>query len=108
MEVREGRTTSYVCSLDPQSCVDMEILNAIKRSVKVMNTNVQWEEFGNSWDLTRKLRMKTYKRVRVKGREAIEKVDGKSYTWYGDLLGGLSNAKRFDVYICDDRKYKYV
>lgn len=108
MEVRKGRSPSYVCSLDPQSCVDMEILNAIKRSVRVMNNNVQWEDLGETWDLTRNLKVKTYRRVRVKGREAIEKVNGRSYTWFGDLVGGLANAKRFDVYIHDDRKYKYV
>jgi len=101
MEVRKGRSPSYVCSLDPQSCVDMEILNAIKLSVKATNADVKWEQ--TDWGPLVKVR----KRVRVKGREAIEKVNGKSYTWAGDLLGGLGNAKRFDVYIHDDRKYKY-
>ena len=103
MEVRKGRSPSYVCSLDPQSCVDMEILNAIKLSVKVLNKDVKWE----SIDGVRGLRAcKMYKRVRVKAREAIEKVNGRSYNWSGDLLGGLANAKRYDVYIHNDRRYK--
>jgi len=101
MEIRNRESTSYVCSLDPMSCVDMEILNSIKRSVKVMNADVKWEQ--TDWGPL----VKVSKRVRVKGREAIEKVNGRSYTWAGDLLGGLGNAKRFDVYIHDNRKYKY-
>lgn len=101
MEVREGRSPRYVCSLDPQSCVDMEILEALKRSVKAINAGVEWEQ--TDWGPLVKVR----KRVRVKGREAIEKINDRSYNWAGDILGGLENAKRFDVYIHDDRKYKY-
>lgn len=100
MEVRNRRSSNYVCSLDPQSCVDMEILNALKLSIKAVNSDVQWEDAG-VWGM-----VKNCKRVRVKPREAIEKVDGKSYNWSGDLLGGLGNAKRIDVYIHDDRRWK--
>lgn len=100
MEIRDRKSTSYVCSLDPQSCVDMEILATLKRAVKVLNKDVKWEDCG-SWGMVKKC-----KRVRVKGREAIEKVNGKSYNWSGDLLGGLANAKRLDVYIHDDRRWK--
>jgi hypothetical protein len=103
MEIRDRKSTSYVCSLDPQSCVDMEILETLKRAVKVLNKDVKWESIHS----VRGLRaVKNYKRVRVKGREAIEKVNGKSYNWSGDLLGGLGNARRFDVYIHDDRRWK--
>ena len=101
MEIRDRKSTSYVCSLDPLSCVDMEILNSIKRSVKVMNAKVKWEDAGR-WGLVKKC-----KRVRVKGREPIEKMNGKGYNWSGDIVGGLANAQRFDVYIHDDRRYKY-
>ena len=103
MEIRNRTSPNYVCSLDPQSCVDMEMLETIKRTVKVLNKDVKWE----SIDSVRGLRaVKNYKRVCVKAREAIEKVDGRSYNWSGDLLGGLANAKRFDVYIRDDRRWK--
>ena len=43
MEIREGRSEHYVCSIDPQSLVDMEILNAIKRSVKAANAYIRWQ-----------------------------------------------------------------
>jgi len=101
MEIRDRKSTSYVCSLDPLSCVDMEILNSIKRSVKVLNAAVKWEDAGH-WGLVKKC-----KRVAVKGREPIEKVNGKGYNWSGDIVGGLANAQRFDVYIYDDGRYKY-
>ena len=43
MENRPNRIESYVCSLDPLSCVDMEILEAIRKSVSVYNKSIQWE-----------------------------------------------------------------
>jgi hypothetical protein len=105
MEIREGRSPNYVCSLDPRSCVDMEILEALKRAVKVLNKDARWE-WMDYYGAPGFQALKRCKRVRVKGREAIEKVDGKSYNWSGDILGGLANAKRYDVYIHDDRRYK--
>lgn len=100
MEVREGRCPNYVCSLDPLSCVDMEILEALKLSVKAINANVKWEDAGR-WGMVKKC-----KRVRVKGREPKFKKNGRGYTYHGDIVHGLSNAQRFDVYIHDDRRYK--
>ena len=100
MEVREGRCPNYVCSLDPLSCVDMEILNVLKLSVKAINANVKWEDAGR-WGMVKKC-----KRVRVKGREPKYLQNGRGYTYHGDIAFGLSNAQRYDIYIHDDRRYK--
>lgn len=103
MEVREGRCPNYVCSLDPLSCVDMEILNALKLSVKAINADVKWESIHS----VRGLRaVKNYKRVRVKGRDPKLLQNGRGYTYHGDIVHGLSNAQRYDIYIHDDRRYK--
>jgi len=105
MEVREGRSPNYVCSLDPLSCVDMEILEALKRAVKVLNKDARWE-WMDYYGAPGFQAVKRCKRVRVKGREPKFKQNGRGYTYHGDIVYGLSNAQRFDVYIHDDRRYK--
>ena len=109
MEVRPNRTDSYVCSLDPMSCVDMEILNAIRRSVAAMNKDAPIER--ERWGL-----VKRCKRVTVKGREPIEKqvvntrhwwatprMAEVGYNMFGDIVGNkYTNSKRLDIYIHND------
>jgi hypothetical protein len=106
MEIHDRKSTSYVCSLDPLSCVDMEILNSIKRSVKVLNNSARWEWIEGPDGRPGFRAVKRGKRVTIKGREPIEKVNGKGYNWSGDIVGGLANAQRIDVYIHDDRRWK--
>lgn len=39
------------------------------------------------------------KRVIVRGRKPLNKINGRSYTYGGNVVGGLSNASVFDVYV---------
>lgn len=111
MEIRNNRTASYVCSLDPMSCVDMEMLKAIRKAISAANKSAKIveHECGSYKDC---------KRVTVKGRDPIEKreinvnhwfqepkIRKVGYTWAGDVVGGLANASRYDIYIHDDRRW---
>ena len=89
-------STSYVCTLDVNSCSDMQLLEVIRKTVKVSN-----------------FRMANKKRVVVRGRKPVVKatcVDrwtGKtgmySYGFGGNIVGGIANATKLDVYIYDRR-----
>lgn len=111
MNTKENRTPSYVCTLDPMSTVDMEILTAIRKSISVANkyakvVHYKWGSY------------KECKRVSVKGRKAIQKqlipcyshATGKrSLRWrahnhFGDIIGGIANASQYDIYIHNDQR----
>ena len=89
-------STSYVCTLDVNSCLDMQLLEVIRKTVKISNN-----------------RIPNKKRVVIRGRKPVVKatcVDrwtGKtgtySYDFGGNIVGGISNATRLDVYIYDRR-----
>lgn len=89
-------STSYVTTLDAHSATDMEILQNIKKAVSVMN-----------------FRNPKKKRVVLRGRKPIEKktvflrwqnrTTQRSYDWAGNIVGGLANATKLDVYIYDRR-----
>ena len=91
------KSTSYLTSLDPHSVSDMQTLQLIRRTVSMSNKR-------NTSDK---------KRVVIRGREAIVpqtvknywtgKVGTRSYDFAGNIVGGLSNARRIDVYIYDRR-----
>lgn len=98
MEIRPNRTETYVCSLDPMSCVDMEILSAIRRSVSAVNKNAPVVE--SKWGT---FMYRACKRVTVKGRQPI---NGARYNIYGDIVGGnkYGDVKRIDVYVHDNNR----
>jgi hypothetical protein len=85
---------SYVITLDATSVVDMEKLSSIKDAVRVMNRIT-----------TRK------QRVVLRGRKPIvKKIIGnfwtgkfgtRGYDWAGNIVGGIGNATKLDVYIYD-------
>ena len=87
-----GRTSTFVATLSPYSYEDMEILDAIRKTVSTIN----------------KASVKKY-RVCVRGRKPFEKkvVRNKwsgrtslvSYDAAGNVVGGIQNAQRYDVYI---------
>ena len=102
MEIRDRKSPHYVCSIDPQSLVDLEILNAIKRSVKAANAYAKWEE--TNWGMVKKA-----KRVTVKGRDPKFLRNGRKYTWSGDIAAHGNKydiCRRLDIYVHDDRRYK--
>lgn len=91
-------STSYVCTLDVNSCADMQLLEVIRKTVKVSN-----------------FRMPNKKRVVIRGRKPAVKMQAAggyihrpskglvSYDWAGNIVGGIANATKLDVYIYDRR-----
>lgn len=88
------KSTSYVCTLDVNSVSDMETLQAIRKTVSVSN-----------------YRSPAKKRVVIRGRNPATKmtVCGKvnpvSYDWGGNIVGGIANATKYDVYVYDRREW---
>lgn len=66
-------------------------LVALKRIVSKMNKN------DNAWGSTSRLQ----KRVVVRPRGARVKLGPTAYDFGGNLIGGMKNAQRFDVYVYD-------
>lgn len=79
---------NYVTTLNASSSVDMEKLAAIRAGIKEFN------KFSA-------LSGKKGSRVVVRGRKPKVKVNGKSYDWGGNIVGGIKNATYLDVYIYD-------
>lgn len=80
------RSKSYVGTIVPSNYRDQEKLIGIKAAVSVINsTNTE------------------KKRVVLRGRKPIWKIDNKSYDWGGNIVGGIRNASVIDVYIYDRR-----
>jgi hypothetical protein len=92
-------STSYVTTLDVNSASDMEMLQTIKKAVSVIN-----------------FRNPNKKRVVIRGRKPAVKMEigkhywtGKSrkgpvnFDWFGNIVGGITNATKLDVYIYDRR-----
>jgi len=108
MEIREGRSEHYVCSIDPQSLVDMEILNAIKRSVKAANAYIRWQPMNPDGEPGYRY-VKDCKRVTVKGRDPKFLKNGRKYTWSGDIAAHGNKydiCRRLDIYVHNDRRWK--
>lgn len=77
-------SNSYVTTIDFLSTVDMEKLQAIRDSVRVLNSLTKSSDKF---------------RVCLRGRKPILKVKNKSYDSGGNVVGGIKNAQRADVYI---------
>ena len=91
-------STSYVCTLDVNSVADMQSLELIRKTVRLSNTRVA-----------------NKKRVVIRGRQPAVKMQAAggwihrpskglvSYDWAGNIVGGIANATKIDVYIYDRR-----
>ena len=77
------KSTSYIMTVDVNSASDMAQLELIKKTVATVNQN-----------RTQK------KRVVVRGRKPINKIYY-SYDRGGNIVGGIRNASKLDVYIYD-------
>jgi len=89
---------SFVCRLDTQSVTDMEKLQEIRNSVAATNRILKY-------------RSDVRLRVEVRGRKPLVKMpigncfykrsSGKpvAYDWGGNIVGGIANAAKLDVYI---------
>lgn len=96
--MRTHTSTSYVCTLDINSCTDMQMLETIKMTIKTVNMDPS---------------LKYKKRVVVRGRNPkvkhsisnrwTGKISNVSYDFGGNIVGGIANATKLDVYIYDRR-----
>lgn len=99
VNVNKRTSDSYVGSVYTNSVVDMQEVEEVRNIVKVMNKYLRESKAVDRYG--RKLQY----RVSLKGRDAINKRanprTGKliGYNWAGDVVGGLQNAGRLDVYI---------
>ena len=81
-------SNNYLTTLDVNSASDMIRLNEIKDTIRISNRSI----FNN-----RKLR------VVLRGRKPIVKTGRYSYDWGGNIVGGIANASKLDVYIYKGR-----
>ena len=91
-------STSYLCTLDVNSVADMQMLEVIRKTVRLSNDRVL-----------------NKKRVVLRGRKPAVKMQAAggyihrpskglvSYDWAGNSVGGFANATKLDVYIYDRR-----
>ena len=79
------KSTSYVTTLDVNSATDMQTLETIKATIRAVNAFNQ-----------------NKKRVVLRGRKPICKIYY-SYDRGGNIVGGIQNASKLDVYIYDRR-----
>jgi hypothetical protein len=96
--MRTHNSKSFVGTFDPLSVADMQQLATIKKSVAITN------KFS---------RIKH--RVVLRGRAPIKKMycpnsyyrrgstRPVSYDWGGNIIGGIENASKYDVYIYERR-----
>lgn len=101
MEIRNNRSDSYFFSLDPKNSDDMEMLSRLRAQVSAMNKSNKGKPGY------------VMQRVIVRGREPMVKQEVSNfwtrqtriagYDFGGNIVGGLKNATRFDVYILDRR-----
>ncbi len=93
----------YLGSIYAADAAGMLQLEDLRRMVKNLNTDLR--KFGAIDTKGNAIQF----RVRVCGREPIEtgtathwllgKADNRSYDFGGNVIGGIANAKRLDVYL---------
>ena len=97
IEFNNNRVSSaFVGRFDRENSEDMEEFEIVRKAIKYFNKTTEFaiDKYGN-----------TYKwRLEKKGREPYKRFGTRKFTYHGDLVGGIENAKVFDVYI--QRRYK--
>lgn len=100
MLIKSNRSSSYIGTFVASDKDDMNKLSELRESVSLLNKT-------NAFNYK--------KRVVVRGRKAITKMisEGGCYTpssenpvqysYHGNIVGGIKNAKEFDVYVYDRR-----
>ena len=86
------KSTSYIFTADINSASDMLQIEELRKAIKSLNTISDKK-----------------KRVVLRGRKPLVKMDkynpytGKmstiSYDWAGNIVGGIANATKIDVYV---------
>jgi hypothetical protein len=101
------RTEAYVGTFSTECAGDMMEVESIRTLVK--NFNKDLKASGATCKYGKPLRY----RVDLKARQPINKVLNKrtgrlnGYTWGGDVIGGIANARAVDLYIHRNWNYYY-
>jgi len=110
MHIKSNRSSSYVGTFVASDKGDMNKLNELRESVSLLNKT---DAFGRYIDYGGLNNSTIKKRVVVRGRKAITKIVSPrgyfipgskgpvQYSYHGNIVGGIKNAKEFDVYIYD-------
>lgn len=110
MYIKSNRSSSYVGTFVTSDKSDMNKLSELRESVSMLNKT---DAFGRYKDYGARDNGTIKKRVVVRGRKAITKmvsprgyfIPGSKgpvqYSYHGNIVGGIKNAKEFDVYIYD-------
>lgn len=103
VNMKSRTSNDYLGSIYTEDAGSMLQLEDLRRMVKNLNRDLR--EFGAKDRHGRDIQF----RVEVRGREPIEKgscshwlfgkADNRSYDWGGNVIGGIANAKRLDVYM---------
>lgn len=95
----ERDSTSYMVTLSTSSDSDILLLDRIRARVKQINKNLKEEDARNSYGSP--LRYYVACKGRVPFQKSINQKTGASYSYYqgGNIVGGLENASRMDVYL---------
>ena len=99
MKSRKRTSQDYAGTFDVRSVNDMIALDILKKTVKNLNENLKRSGAVNKYGTPIRYRLVT------KGRRPFQKHinlrTGRaiSYTWAGDIVGGISNASQLDAYI---------
>ena len=91
MLIKDNRSAAYIGTYDTSNKSDMDKLSELRKSVALLNKT---DAFG----MHRYTGTFREMRVCARGRKPIIK-SGPSYDWGGNIVGGLSNAGEYDVYI---------
>jgi len=97
MYIKPNNNNSYLGTISTSDELDMQKLKELRHSISMMNKGECWGRHPNGIHIK--------KRIEVKGRGAKVKMKTPSskgpvqYTYWGSIVGGISNAKELDVYI---------
>ena len=91
--MQSRNSSAYVGSVYTNDSNYLAEIQTVRDSVKMMNKVLKADKAMTAWNGPLQYR------VNVKGREAIVKDGNRAYNYHGDVIGGITNAKRLDIYI---------
>lgn len=113
--MNRARTSSYVCTVDANDPKLPEIINKIKKEVKIWNLQQRAGEVLDpeireySWTGKVEVRKRAY--IRVRGRlgknnpnAELYRLGGKLHTWTSQDIK-LEHSQRVDIYVADRINY---
>ena len=113
--MNRARTSSYVCTVDAKDPKLPEIINKIKKEVKIWNLQQRAGEVLDpeirEYRWTGKVEVRKRAYVRVRGRlgknnpnAELYRLGGKLHTWTSQDIK-LEHSQRVDIYVADRINY---